>query len=395
MLSPVAYARDCNKLYGEILSHTILVGSQITERRRKAEVLWHQKYPHIPFEHCDPTTPIIPSDYVTGFSYDLEEAVSRQRLFYYQVSLPHYIDRKFLESSLTRYKKFLFLRKSSPNSFIVPCYDIDLLWHSHQLHPLSYKLDTIHILGEHFNHDDSVNDRSEGSRLSQSMSETQTMWQELYSEKFSNVGSMYRGLPPNGKLNPVTNDIVFRSSHKLANIEIQNIDVVRESASSLKKKIHSIKICTEFTSGIRINLLKLKKPNKENKWLKDIHKIQKFDIDSRFCDVITIKLKQSGKIGIFKESTKAELKMNPLLAKCKTVGEKIYEDTVVCLSDGSILQMKYGIEVTSLSTCLLKLHMSEFESCVMPEYIEQLWGPVNLPRLPDGMDNVCSVASHK
>jgi hypothetical protein len=67
---------------------------------------------------------------------------------------------------------------------------------------LSYKLDTMHILGEHFNHDDSVNDRSEGSRLSQSMSETQTKWQELYSEKFSNVGSMYRGLPPNGKLNP-------------------------------------------------------------------------------------------------------------------------------------------------------------------------------------------------
>jgi hypothetical protein len=33
--------------------------------------------------------------------------------------------------------------------------------------------------------------------------------------------------------------------------------------------------------------------------------------------------------------------------------------------------------------------MSEFESCVMPEYIEQLWGPVNLPRLPDGMDNDC------
>jgi hypothetical protein len=140
---------------------------RVEERRRKAEVLWQQKYPHIPFEHCDPTTHIIPSDYVTGLSYNLEEAVSRQKLFYYQVSLPHYIDRKFLESSLTRYKKFLFLRKIYPNSFIVPCYDIDLLWHSHQLHPLSYKLDTMHILGEHFNHDDSVNDRSEGSRLPQ------------------------------------------------------------------------------------------------------------------------------------------------------------------------------------------------------------------------------------
>ena len=49
--------------------------------------------------------------------------------------------------------------------FIVPCYDIDLMWHTHQLFPLKYKEDMERILGKIFNHDDSVNDRSEGSRL--------------------------------------------------------------------------------------------------------------------------------------------------------------------------------------------------------------------------------------
>lgn len=49
--------------------------------------------------------------------------------------------------------------------FIVPCYDIDLIWHTHQLYPLAYKSDMEKLYGKIFNHDDSVNDRSEGSRL--------------------------------------------------------------------------------------------------------------------------------------------------------------------------------------------------------------------------------------
>ncbi|XP_076116695.1 uncharacterized protein LOC143084171 [Mytilus galloprovincialis] len=395
MLSPLSYARDCNKIFGKILSHKLMGGQERKEGQITAEQLWNQMYPNTPFYNKDPITFEIPSDFVSCLTYDLEAAVSRQKVFYYQVSLPHYTDNKFLESSLVRYKKFLHMKRCYPDSFIVPCYDIDLIWHTHQLCPLSYKTDTVRLLGEHFNHDDSVNDRTEGSKLCRSMSETQTMWEELFNEKFTNIACMYRGLPPNGKLNNVSKDVVFQSSHKLANLEIQSIDVVRESANSMKKKICGVKLCTEFTSGIRIDLLKLKKPTKENRWTKETHNISVFDIDSRFCDIITVKVKQSGKIGIFKENVKGCVEMNPLLAKCMTMDEKIYEDTIVNLSDGSLLEIKYGITVTSLSTCVLTLHMGNFESCVMPEYIEQLWGPVTLPRLPEGTDNVCSVASHK
>ncbi|XP_063399983.1 uncharacterized protein LOC134684614 [Mytilus trossulus] len=395
MLSPLAYARDCNKIFGKIFSYKHMDTQERMEGLITAEQLWKQMYPNAPFYNSDLMTFEIPSGFVSCLTYDLEAAVSRQRAFYYQVSLPHYTDNKFLESSLVRYKKFLHMKRCYPDSFIVPCYDIDLIWHTHQLFPLLYKTDTMLLLGEHFNHDDSVNDRTEGSKLCRSMSETQTMWEELFNEKFTNIASMYRGLPPNGKLNNVSKDVVFQSSHKLANLEIQSIDVVRESANSMKKKICGVKLCTEFTSGIRIDLLKLKKPTKENRWTKETHDISVFDIDSRFCDIITVKVKQSGKIGIFKENVKGCIEMNPLLAKCMTMDEKIYEDTIVNLSDGSLLEMKYGITVTSLSTCVLTLHMGNFESCVMPEYIEQLWGPVTLPRLPEGTDNVCSVASHK
>ncbi|CAC5415007.1 unnamed protein product [Mytilus coruscus] len=154
-------------------------------------------YPNAPFCNNDPMSFDIPSDFVSCLTYDLEAAVHRQRVFYYQVSLPHYTDNKLLENSVIRYRKFLHMKRSYPDSFIVPCLDIDLIWHTHLLNPLSYKSHTMLILGEHFGHYDSVNDRSEGSKLCRSMNETQIMWEELYKERFTNKASMYRGLPPN------------------------------------------------------------------------------------------------------------------------------------------------------------------------------------------------------
>ncbi|CAG2245700.1 unnamed protein product [Mytilus edulis] len=180
MLSPLSYARNCYTLFGKMLNHKIMVGKDRSEGLVFTEQLWKQMYPNAPFCNKDPMSFDIPSDYVSCLNYDLEAAVYRQKVFYYQVSLPHYTDNRFLENSIIRYKKFLHMKRSYPDSFIVPCFDIDLIWHTHLLNPLSYKSDTMLILGEHFGHDDSVNDRTEGSKLCRSMNETQIMWEELY-----------------------------------------------------------------------------------------------------------------------------------------------------------------------------------------------------------------------
>ncbi len=50
-----------------------------------------------------------------------------------QVSLPHYRTTKFLVRALQRYQMFLRLKKLYPEEFLVPCYDIDLIWHTHQV----------------------------------------------------------------------------------------------------------------------------------------------------------------------------------------------------------------------------------------------------------------------
>lgn len=50
-----------------------------------------------------------------------------------QVALPQYQDSNFLRRAHSRYAAFLYLMKHSPGTFMVPTYDIDLMWHAHQV----------------------------------------------------------------------------------------------------------------------------------------------------------------------------------------------------------------------------------------------------------------------
>ena len=51
----------------------------------------------------------------------------------FQVSLPHYRRESFLQDSITRYRMYLYLKSKHPEKFLVPCYDIDIVWHTHQV----------------------------------------------------------------------------------------------------------------------------------------------------------------------------------------------------------------------------------------------------------------------
>ena len=53
------------------------------------------------------------------------------------------------------------------------------------------------------------------------------------------------------------------------------------------------------------------------------------------------------------------------------------------------------VEPPRRGPCIFTLQTGQFETCTMPENVEQLWGPVALPSLPDGVPNTCIVASHR
>ena len=109
-----------------------------------------------------------------------------------------------MRDAFKRYKMYLLLKKENKSTFLVPCYDIDLVWHTHQVHPHPYQRDTSAILGFVLKHDDSVNERSEGSKLNNADAETRSLWSNRFGVPFARPGSMFRGNPPYGRLRKIT-----------------------------------------------------------------------------------------------------------------------------------------------------------------------------------------------
>ena len=237
LLAPLAYEKDCKNVVDTIVDHQLVSGKERETLLKHTLSVWKQEYPLEPFElGLSGTGSVEGASGDAGFaggdhsasepskiSYDVVSAASRQKVFFYQVSLPHYRDTRFLTYSLGRYRKFLYLKQQNPDLFIVPCYDTDLLWHTHMLHPLNYKADMEAILGKTFPHDDSVNDRSNGSRLNSSQTQTQELWKRHFGENFSLYGSMYRGDPPNGKLHDVTDEQYALMATKICRLRLENL----------------------------------------------------------------------------------------------------------------------------------------------------------------------------
>ena len=106
----------------------------------------------------------------------------------------------FLEGAVARYKGFLHLikknRERSIKRFCVPTYDIDLIWHTHQLHPVSYCKDLSKALGKILEHDDMDSDRTKGNKLDVGFSGTTKQWEETFGTRYWKAGAMYRGSAP-------------------------------------------------------------------------------------------------------------------------------------------------------------------------------------------------------
>ena len=204
MLAPLYYEKDCKQIVGGVVDHELTPLKDYPKAMSSAKKAWEQAYPQEPFEidvkkvGSNGKTAKPPDSYVSKITYDIATASSRQRTFFYQCSLPHYLDKVFLEKAIERYKKYCFLKSHNKNTFLVPCYDFDVVWHAHQAHPYKYKEDTERIIGKMLNHDDSVNERHEGSKLMQADALTREMWTQVFNESFNINGAMFRGDLPSG-----------------------------------------------------------------------------------------------------------------------------------------------------------------------------------------------------
>uniref|UniRef100_A0A0D3CP51 Glycine-rich domain-containing protein-like n=1 Tax=Brassica oleracea var. oleracea TaxID=109376 RepID=A0A0D3CP51_BRAOL len=94
-----------------------------------------------------------------------------------------------MEEAVGRYKAFLYLIKENREKTIrlisVPTYDIDLIWHTHQLNPSSYYKDMVKIFGNILQHDDTADSAtSEGMNLDTVFSGTTAQWEETFGQRY-------------------------------------------------------------------------------------------------------------------------------------------------------------------------------------------------------------------
>jgi hypothetical protein len=116
-------------------------------------------------------------NFESRIEYDLLAASERQKRFLYQVSLPHFRTREFLNTCLDQYKQFVNTSRSTSNEInIQTCVGLRLIWQTHRMSPRVYSKEARHLISL----DDSVFDFACGPT----------------SDEFKRSGAMYRGEHP-------------------------------------------------------------------------------------------------------------------------------------------------------------------------------------------------------
>lgn len=300
MLAPHYYEQDCINSVSKIVDHLPLDPLQRKGGLEKAKYLWEREYPDEPFEiDLDQSLDVLTVYKKSKIQYDLEEACYRQSKFSYQVSLPHFRDTKFLQEAVDRYEHHVRLKKRNPKVFVVPCYDFDLIWHVHQLHPVNYKQASTRFLGRLLHHDDTPTSRSPGSKLKDSEMETRALWKAA-GLQFSKSGAMYRGDPPDPS--PPTPVWLYAP---LAHFEYE-VDILQVETFSMDKKTFVIQI-----DGPRKEEI-LSHAFKGNRVVRNL-KAKRFTVDNNKLHMITARIYQRKMVFRKKFVTQATVSVLPYL----------------------------------------------------------------------------------
>ena len=308
MLSPTKYIKDCQRITGRVIGHALAPAQDLKRRQEWTMAKWQGIYPNIPFSVGLEDIQAHPVDILDSeIEYDIKSAALRQGSFYYQVSLDHFRNPKFLVDALTRYKMFLYLKQFYPDQFLVPCYDNDLIWHTHQVSTLHYAKDTIGILGKILPHDDSVNERSKGSKLNTSSEETSKLWMETFGVPFGRPGCMFRGDPPFTRLGSISKPMLdsTRMSVEMT-VHIKNVKLTDQLGTLLPKEGY-LRIDVVRKMNQEVN--KLTKVDFKTKG----NKVQLVPVDAKFTTLhdgkpsIEIKVKKSSFFGSVPVACESEL----------------------------------------------------------------------------------------
>ena len=400
LLSPRKYADDCRKVIGKIPQDRKLISNQFEKNRHISytKERWTSLYPGEVYDFDPLKVPIDPILYETKLQYDVLGASERQHHFYYNVSLPHYLDDKFLQSAIERYQQFLALKKQNPDCFVVPMYDVDLVWHTHQLKHQIYEKETTTVLGRILNHDDTTTDRGSESKLSESDHETRKLWRAAYQSDFPIPGAMYRGKDSKNVMKTIKREDISKHFETLCVLQVLSLSVTSENTKAIK---YGGKIClTEEDIVIEQRNLAEMKSDKLFEW-KNVMSCSPTSSSCLTTSSIVVYIKQakSGIRGLLGSKKDVEVvsfslteHMDKLVSSCTALPiEQTYR------LNGGENNMELVIKISMMSLVPEKFCLSRngFSQVNIDDQCKDHWLPVALPTLPDGVPNTVLQATHR
>ncbi|EGX94974.1 hypothetical protein CCM_03246 [Cordyceps militaris CM01] len=136
-------------------------------------------------------------DNFSPFALDLCGAVMRQGIFVDKMVQLDWLHspsaRDTMQRLIQKYQRFLEIMVIFPGQTIVPTLDVDLAWHTHQLHPQSYYQHTVRKTGKmdrqgkFIDHDDKIDE----SKLGEAFIFTTKTYQDMYGEVYSECTCWY------------------------------------------------------------------------------------------------------------------------------------------------------------------------------------------------------------
>ncbi|WAR26184.1 GRDP1-like protein, partial [Mya arenaria] len=324
MLAPVAYEADSRAQVGLLVDHKLLSEKDRTKALEKSRKYWHAKYPKEPFEidlvykekvveeqkadektaeatnankpQQSPPQPRSPHQSQLSRRY-LRKTMSRSHRMisllrsHASTSLSHFHDKHFLKAAQKRYQRFLFLKHQNSTEVLVPCYDIDLMWHTHMLHPGVYKHDTTKVLGQMLVHDDSVNNRAPGSTLVRADQKTRDLWKQHFDDTFTTFGAMFRGEPPVlcERMSLIDPEETYTFSTKKATVNLDRVQV-----EDLPEEVNKYSVKLAFGANEREGpMIKQFKGNKKKVEFENTKKgLAHFVFDTKEYDRINFNMSQ-------------------------------------------------------------------------------------------------------
>jgi hypothetical protein len=259
----------------------------------------------------------------------------------------------------------------------------------------------VKIIGHLFNHDDSVNDRSEGSKLSEADKQTRDSWNSFYNENYSLFGAMYRGTPPVGFLHKISpnESHTFCTIRTIITFENLTLNLPLTDPDKYKK----LQLTVSSAAGPKVvkKWFSLKRPGNVPIGARTII----WKIDSRN----ELDTKESNSLNFFVQErtgwafcgSKTEVGSNTLnmLPQIESIANAANGGRInaqIPLGSSNItLDVQGQFSAPKKVKALLFLDCGRYETAVIPENVKQLWGPVSLERLPARTDNHCQVASHR